>query len=109
MQIQQLAGQIPYAATRTSREFMCASRELFPPFVPEQGIWREIDPCARTGVAGGRSVRVQASIARAEPVDSSEALAGFFPSHGRGGPHSPAEEKAIEALGNPDSGFTKIT
>src|ERR1700688_1633787 len=54
-----LQGKFP---TRKSREFICASRELFPPFGPEQGIWREIDPCARTGVAGGRFVRVEASI-----------------------------------------------
>jgi hypothetical protein len=73
LQIQQLEGQIP-----------CADEQGI--YLREQGIVSAFWTGAGN-VAGGRFVRVEASIDCAEPVDSSDALAGFFPSHGRGGPH----------------------
>jgi hypothetical protein len=52
--IRSFAGAFP---TRPSREFFRTSRELVPPFRPDQGIWREIDrapergsPCASWAV-----------------------------------------------------------
>jgi hypothetical protein len=44
MLIQLFARKFP---VRRCREFFRASRELIPPFRPEQGIWREIHPYAQ--------------------------------------------------------------
>jgi hypothetical protein len=88
---------------------MCASRELFPPFVLEQGFGaksigargrasREVDSfgCRLRSLA--RSGRLERSASRfvPEPWARWAALTGD-------------EEKAIEALGNPDSGFAETT
>ena len=72
-------------------------------FPLEQGIWREIDP-------RGRFVRVEASIDSRGAGRLERSARRFLPEPWGGGPAMTGdEEKAIEALGNPDSGFTKVT